>query len=180
MARTTFDGLHTDRSTGYLIAIDANTHHSHEGDAYFAVYSALADDTDLIEVRIQTPDTSTRAHMGITIDVALAATAQLWKATTKTHVAGNAMTKMNRDHDSSNTSGLTICHTPAGSQAGASALTRYFGAATTSGKGNAGGTGGNQGEFILARNTAYLIRVTSRADSNALTVILGWNEHELH
>ena len=55
MPRTTFDGLHLDRATGYLIVLDPYAHHAHEGDAFFWVHSSLADDTELIEVRIQTP-----------------------------------------------------------------------------------------------------------------------------
>ena len=175
--RVTFDHLFTDDVTNQLMTIDYVHHESHAGSAYFAVYSALANDTDLIEVRIQTPDTRKWAHMVIVIDVALAGTAQLWRGTTKTHVGGNAMALMNRNHNSSNTSGLTVCHTPGGSESAGSALTRYIGAASTSGRSDVGGTAGSRGEFILAQNTAYLIRITSRADSNALTIVLDWYEH---
>ena len=177
MTRTTFSGLHTDRATDYLVTLGQGHNESHSGNAYFAVYSVEANNTDLIEVRMQTPDTKKWAHMSITIDVALAGTAQLWKGTTKTHVTGNAMNKINRNHNSSNTSGLTICHTPGGSESASSVLTRYIGAASTSGRSDTGGTGGSRGEFILAQNTAYLIRVTSRANANALTILLDWYEH---
>ena len=176
MPKVTFDGLHTDEGTSALTAIDYAHHETHEGNSYFAVYSALTNDTATIEVRIQTPDTKMWAHMQITIDVALAGTAQLWKNTTLTHVGGNAITPMNRNHNSTKTSGLTICHTPGDTQTVASNLTRYIGSASTSGRSDVGGTGGNRGEFILAQNTAYLIRVSSRAANNALTIVLDWYE----
>ena len=166
-----------DAVTNAINTIDYGHHEIHEGSGYFVTYSALANDTDLIEVRIQTPNTTKWAHMQIVIDVALAGTAQLWRGTTKTHEAGNAITPMNRNHNSSNTSGLTICHTPGGTESAGSALTRYIGAATTNGRVNTGGEGGSRAEFILAQNTAYLIRVTSRADANALSIILDWYEH---
>ncbi len=167
----------TDKITGASIGIDYEHHEIHDGNAYFAVHSELLDTAGVADVRIQTPDTDKWAHMTITIDCALACTAQLWKPTTKTHEAGNAITPMNRNHNSSVASGLTICHTPGGAQAGDSNLTRYIGAASTSGKADQGGSGGSRHEFILEQNNDYYILVTSRADANALSIILDWYEH---
>jgi hypothetical protein len=166
-----------DLVTHAINVVDYPHHEIHSGSAYLVVYSALADDTDVIEVRIETPNTAKWAHMVITIDAALAATATLWHPTTKTHVGGNALTAMNRNHNSTNSSGLTICHTPAGSQAGAGNLVQYLGAATTSGRADTGGATGSRGEFILKQNDDYLINMTSRADSNAMTITLDWYEH---
>ena len=45
------------------------------------------------------------------------------------------------------------------------------------GKADAGGSGGSRREFILDQNIAYLIRATSRADANAISIILDWYEH---
>lgn len=166
-----------DEATNALTVIDYSHHESHDGSAYFAVYSALKNDTQTIEVRIQTPATTKWAHMVFTIDVALAATASLWEATTKTDASANRITPMNRDHNSAKTSGLTICHTPAGSQAGAANLVQYIGATATGGRVAVGGGTGTRGEFILKQNTAYLIQVASRADGNALSIIMDWYEH---
>ena len=146
------------------------------GNRYFAIYSALANDTDAIEVRIQTP-ASPHIHIYFDIECALAATVQLWAETTKTHVTGNAIVGLNRDFRSSNTSGLIICHTPAGTQSGDADLLEYVGAADTAGKVTAGGSAEADEEFILAPSTAYLITATSRADNNALSIILDWWEH---
>ena len=149
----------------------------HGGSGYFVAYSALKDDTETIEVRIQTPNTTKWAHMIITIDAALAATAQMWIPTTKTHEAGNVITSLNRNFNSTNTSGLTICHTPGGTQSGAGGLLQYLGSASTSGKSDSGGGTGSRGEFILKQNEDYLIQIASRADNNALSIILDWYEH---
>jgi len=170
-------GPRIDQVTHALTTIDYAHHEIHGGSAYYAVRSELGDTDATAEVRIQTPNTTKWAHMTITIDVALAATAALWKATTMTHEAGNLMTPINRNHNSSKSSGLVICHTPGGSQAGDPALTRYIGSASVSGKADVGGSGGSRGEFMLAQNTAYLIRVTSRADANAMSIVLDWYEH---
>jgi len=115
--------------------------------------------------------------MVITVDAAIAATAKLYQPTTKTHVVGNAIAPMNRNHNSANTSGLTLCHTPAGSESGTADLLQYIGAAATGGRVAVGGGTGSRGEFILAQNSTYLINVTSRADGNAVSIILDWYEH---
>lgn len=166
-----------DLTTGAMETIDYPHHEIHGGSHYFAVYSGLADNTDSIEVRVQTPDTTKWAHMVINIDCALAATAQLWKPTTKTDVVGNRLTPLNRNFNSSNTSGLTICHTPGGSQAGTANLIEYIGAATSGGRADTGGDTGSRSEFILKQNEAILISLTSRVDNNALTITLDWYEH---
>jgi len=157
--------------------IDYEHHETHDGNAYFAVRSGTVDTGGTVEVRIQTPDTTKWAHMVIAIDAAIAATAEMFKPTTKTDVVGNRITPMNRNHNSANTSGLTICHTPAGAESGTAVLTQYLGAAATGGRVAVGGGAGSRGEFILDQNSSYLIRVTSRADGNSLSIILDWYEH---
>lgn len=166
-----------DASTHALNTVTYAHHEIHAGSAYFAVYSALKDTAGLIEVRIATPNTTKWAHMTIAMDAALAATAQLWEGTTKTDVVGNRITPMNRNRNSSSTSGLTICHTPAGTESATANLTQYFGAAATGGRVAQGGSVNTRAEFLLKQNTAYLLRCTSRADANALSIILDWYEH---
>lgn len=175
--RTQLDQVRIDPSTASLNVVDYAHHEAHDGEAYFAVYSAEKDDAGVIEVRIQTPDSPKFAHMVFGIESALAATAEMWVPTTKTDDAGNRITPFQRNGNSANASGLTICHTPGGAQAGTAQLIQYIGAASTNGRVNTGGGTGSRGEFILRRNTAYLVKLTSRADSNALSIILDWYEH---
>ena len=150
---------------------------THSENGYLAVHSELADNAGFIEVRVGTPDSPKRAHMQIFFQSALAATVQLWPNTTKTDVVLNRMASPNRDFESSNVTNLTICHTPGGTQAGDAVITRYIGSASTSGRADVGGAGGNRGEFKLARASAYLFKVTSRADSNALTLFFDYYLH---
>lgn len=157
--------------------IDWEHYETHEGEAYFVVYSALKDNAGVVEVRIQTPDTTKWGHFAIQVDFAIAGTAALWKGTTKTHVSDNALTPMNRNHNSSNASGMTICHTPAGDENAAASLTMYVGSSATGGRVAVGGGAHSRGEFILEQNQDYLIRGTSRADGNAISIILSWYEH---
>jgi len=169
--------LQLDPTTWSVRVISQAHAEAHEQNAYLAVHSALKDTAGLIEVRIGTLNSAKRAHMSVFFETALAATVQMWKDTTKTDEAGNRMGTPNRDFESSNTSGLTICHTPGGTDARTANITRYIGSATTAGKADVGGGGGNRGEFKLKRNAAYLFKITSRADSNALTLFFDWYEH---
>lgn len=166
-----------DSSTSAISTVDYAHHEIHGGSAFLVVYSALANDTALIEVRFATPDTTKWAHMTIIVESAIASTIQLWEGTTKTHNASNAIVPLNRNRNSSTASGLTVCHTPTGTESGTAALTEYVGAASVSGRVTAGGSANSRAEFVLKQNTAYLIRATSRADGNALAIILDWYEH---
>jgi hypothetical protein len=166
-----------DSSTNCLTILDYAHHEIHSGSHYFCAYSALKANTETIEVRFATPDTTTWAHMTIDVECALAGTVEMWEATTKTHVALNAITPWNRNRNSTNSSGLTICHTPGGAEAAAAGLTEYVGAASVSGRVAGGGEATSRAEFVLKQNTAYLLRATSRADGNALSIILDWYEH---
>ena len=166
-----------DASTNAITTIEYEHHEIHGGSAYYVIYSALRADTEFIEVRIQTPDTTKWAHMVINVDFALAGTAELWTPTTKTHASANAIAPLNRNFNSTNTSGLTICHTPGGAQAGTANLIQYVGATASGGRVSEGGGADSRHEFILDQNQSYLIKATSRADGNAVSIILDWYEH---
>ena len=169
--------LPVDDVANAIQTIDYAHHEIHGGNAYFAVYSGTVNTGGTVEIRIATPDTTKWAHMTILVESALAATASMFYPTTKTHNAGNAITPMNRDNNSSNTSGLTLCHTPTGTESGTAVLLQYIGASATGGRVAVGGGAGGRNEFILDQNSSYLIRAVSRADNNSMSIILDWYEH---
>lgn len=166
-----------DQLTDVNIIVDYPHHEIHAGSSYFVMYSALADNAGVIEVRLQTGYSAKQTHLTIHMDAALAATATMFINTTKTHAAGNAIVPLNRNFSSSNTSINTVCHTPAGTETGTARLLQYIGSANSGGVSSEGGSTSNRGEFVLANNTAYLFRLTSRANANAMTIILDWYEH---
>jgi len=169
-----------DGMTNALNVISYEHHEIHDGRSFFADYSAspVADGV-AIEMRVEAPNTGRLAHMVFAVESGLAAKLEVWEDTTKTHNASNVIAARNRDRNSDKVSGLTICHTPGGSQAGAANLIGpiYFGAATVSGKGDTGGGAGGRHEIILKRGAAYLIKVTSAADGNSLHINMDWYEH---
>ena len=166
-----------DDSTHAINIVDYAHHEIHGGSAYFVIYSALADDTGAIEIRVQTPDSAKWAHAEVEFSSALAATLEFHEATTVTHEAGNAIVPMNRNRNSTKTSGLTVCNTPGGADTSGADWLEYIGSASVSGRGDVGGGSSSRHELILKQNEDYLIRLTSRADANALTIGLDWYEH---
>lgn len=161
-------------------AVISSPHYEgHEGNAYWTSYSIMADSTDVLEMRIETTDSLERAHMEFNADSALASTLEIWFGTTKTDVLGNRITPINRDMESSNTSSLILCHTPGGTQAGTANIIKYIGSMSLGGRTDIGGAISTRGELILARETAILIRMTSRADNNSMDISLDWYHHAL-
>lgn len=174
---STFKSTFNDGMANAFKIVDYQHHEIHGGRAFLAVYSLTRDNTEFIEMRFRPNHASRKCHMSIHIDAALAATVELWRSTTKTHVVANAITPMNRDFNSPNQSVLSVCHTPAGSQAGDADLLQYIGSAAANGRSDIGGDTSSRHEFILKPFHDYLVKVTSRANLNAVTITLDWYEH---
>lgn len=177
LLRLILAGYQTDNTTSALVTVTNEHHHIHEGEAYLVVYSALKNNAETFEIRFQTADSPIWEHMVISIVSALAATIEIWKATTKTDVSNNRLTPFNHNQNYPDNSTLIVCHTPGGSQAGDAWITEYIGSASANGKGDGGGVS-SRPEIILKSNTAYLLRVTSRANANAITAYLDYYSHQ--
>ena len=112
------------------------------------------------------------------INTALASTVEFWKNTTKTDTSGNRLTPLNRNFNSGNTSIMTVCHTPGGVEGAAVTLGPiYIGSTTAAGRAEVGGSAAGRSEFML-NPAAILIRATSRANANGMTITCNWYEHQ--
>lgn len=170
--------LKADQLTGVLKTIGYPHSEIHAKSSYVLIYSGLADTDGVVELRIKVPDILKEYHAVVTIDVALAATVNVWRPTTKTHVPGNALVPANRNDNELPDSRVTVCHTPGGSQAGIPQIGPiYVGSTSISGRTDTGGNTGGRGERILQRGGTYLVQVTSRADSNAITIYFDYYKH---
>jgi len=157
--------------------IDVPHKEIHEGNSYWTLYSNQLNAGGTIEVRVQTPNTDIRGHMVITLRASLYFVSKIWTPTTKTDVVGNRLTPINRNMNSTNTSALTICYTPAGAQAGNPTWPiEYVGSASTSGKSDSGGESYGRHEINLLKNTSFLLHVLSGANANACSIVLDWYE----
>ena len=154
-----------------LRVIDASEASLTDGDAFSLSISAAKDSTETYEVRFQTPNSMTETHMLLDFSGVLETAVALYETTTKTHAAGSALTPVNRNRNSSETSAATVCHTPGGAGDGTLIFSETFGA----GK-KIGGRVRSDSEVILKRNTAYLLRLTSNANNNTVNALMSWYE----
>jgi len=83
---------------------------------------------------------------------------------------GSAVTPVNRDHESVNTSGATVTKGVTVTQATVDVLIESQAIARAS-------SGGVRHEHKLARNTSYLVRATSYVDNNEGSLSIDWYEH---
>ena len=173
-----------DSTTNATKTVDYPHHEVHDGRAFVVTDVSELGDGGIRRIRFQTPDTTRWSHMIPTITTGLAAQAWLYEATTLQHVVANVLTPRNRNRNSTNVSGMTICHTPLGNSSSSSGeavevilATQAWG---TPGKGASPGFGGSargSAEWVLKQNTAYLVEVISAAASNAVSIELDWYEH---
>jgi hypothetical protein len=154
-----------------IVVVDSIHHLVHEGKSFSLSRRATIGAGTIDYVRLATPDTSKRLHFEVTVFGNAALTMQLFEGTSWTHVGGNVLTPVNRERNSSATSGATICHTPAGSGDG----TAIFDTSIPANQASAQAFLAGRREFILKQNTAYLIKVTG-ANGNIITVNMEWYE----
>jgi len=172
------DGTSTadiDSITSHLIIIASDHHEVHEGDSY-TLSDTQSVDTTTQNWMITTPDTSTRAHM--TFDIRCTGEVYILITEGADRAGSTALTKINRDRNSSNTSALTIHRGYSGGTTDG-ATTIFTIRDGTTGNGNKTlASGGNRGqnEFILKQNTKYIITVQT-FDTVWVTVNLNWYEH---
>lgn len=172
---TTHCELRVDSATHVLSVIDYEHHEIHSGDAYTLSIPVTIPAANDYEIRIAQPDTTKWAHILFSIVSDAAVTASLYETTTLTHVAGNVLTPINRNRNSTNTSGLTLCHTPAGAGDGSLIYSATAGVAGTPAQSAPGSVTGRF-EFILKQNTAYLLRAAG-VSGDVITINLEWYEH---
>jgi len=146
----------------------------HEGHAFMLSDSATLNIAGTREIRFVTPNSMTEIHLALQVGTSLAATVALFETTTKAHVVGNVLTPVNRNRNAKDTSEAVACHTPSGAGDGTQIYAVSLG--TAGALTGAGGSRREQSELILKRNTAYLLRVTSSANANAVSINFDWYE----
>lgn len=164
---------HIDLYTGAYLGVDYAHHEIHEGSAFISSYEATLASGAVSLLRIGVGSAPKHAHMMLEIDAGASTDVAVFETTTYTDASGNRVIGYNRHREKANSSLLTICHTPTGSGEGTKIFGMLLGA---SGGAASGGSGSGRKEFILKPDTAYLIKVTSNAVGNRITIILDWYE----
>ena len=164
-----------DQATHVLSTIEYEHHEIHGGSSYTLSRPLTLPVANDDEIRIATPNTTKWAHMIFSAVSDAAVTVSLYESTALTHVGGNVLTPINRNRNSTNTSGLTICHTPGGAGDGNLLYSSTAGAGGNPAQSAPGAITGRF-EFILKQNTAYLLRIAG-ASGDVVSINLEWYEH---
>ena len=172
------DEVRIDASTNTLQTIDYSHHEIHAGSHFtYTEYDGDLDNLAVIEILITTPDTTKWAHMIAAITGALSTTVEFYE--TCTHTAGAAKTAYNNNRNSATANTTTLAVSNDDNADGTPIYSVQFGISTGGGASGVSGGGSLRadGEYMLKQNTKYLLRVTSNADNNVVSVMLGWYEH---
>ena len=159
-----------DPSTHAQVSIDYAHHEIHGGSGYTLSYPITVPIAAEVEIRMATASSAKWAHMVWSFTNDAAFSVDIFETTTKAHEAANALTPINRNRNSANTSGLTFCHTPSGSGDGTT-IWSFAGGAN-----KIVTTAENRNEFILKSGTAYLINLTATS-ADVAHILLDWYEH---
>lgn len=176
----TFATEQKDDATDQVVTIAYDHHQIHEGDSY--EYTEIKDQTQdhVYDIQITTPNTTKWSHFTFEFDVE-AETDWYFYENVNIILAGTAVTLLNHNRSSSNTSGLTIkaiTNTTIGNAnadtAVAAATTLMHGIAGAGKK--VGGMGGSRHEWLLKQNEDYCIRFIATA-AGFVSWHLDWYEH---
>lgn len=162
---------------GSPIVIDTAHHEIHCGDMFVATRAVdLANGaSDVLHIVVPnetgTMLTQKKYHFLVNFDTEAEAELNIYEGPTTSN-DGTAMSKVNRERNSSLLSSLGIYHTPTSSVDGTLIYTKHLGSGRSSGGGD------RSAEFVLKNNTKYLLRLTN---STATNNYISWEiNHYIH
>lgn len=166
-----------DANTGALITIDYPHHEIHGGSNYFFTRPLTLGDGGDDEVLVTTPVGAKQAHMLLSVTATGETDFKLYEDTTRT--GGTPLTPRNRNRNYSDSSVLTVAHTPTGGAVGTLIAETFFGVDAGAGSNRqlSGGGSDSRQEIILKSDTKYLLVVDSATASNRITIVADWYEH---
>ena len=163
-----------DTATRAMNVILYEHHEIHSGSHFFvAGYDTFAADGD-IDFQVTTPNTAKWAHMLFEIYSTGATVFTIFEGATVG--AGSAVTPINSNRNSSNTSTLTIQTDGSITAAGNEIYSQAFGFVDTPSKTGGGGDRATH-EIILKQNTTYRFFIESNSADNIISYAGFWYEH---
>lgn len=173
-----------------ITRIDSSHEEIHKGDAYtVSIVSGVLGDNATLNIAFKTPNTTKYIHMIVDWSSKAGGSIEVIEAPTWTQGSGTSLAIINRERNSSNTSGIKNNATTTVFLANSkmvkdvttvletNALTidqeHVFGS-------NVKGAQSQRGvqELILKANTAYVIRYTADGGTNAGAIKLSWAEYK--
>lgn len=166
-----FDGV--DRCTNTLQTIDYEHHEIHSGSYYRAGYQKDVANAGTAILAITTPDSSKELHFRVIVDHELEATIKLYENPDSVS-SGTAVTPRNANRNRPDSSVATVVTDPTIDVSNATLIGNQVLGSNKSSGGNAD----SQYEWILRRNTAYVVHVLNNTTSNnQVNIKCQWYEH---
>jgi hypothetical protein len=169
-----------DDVAGCPVSISFEHHEVHGGDSYiFTDENASLGDGSSLQYLISVGSTGA-PHMIFDVVGALETVVEVYEGST--HNRGSMLSVFNRNRNSSNVN-VTKIHNIGGFVAngnGTRIFINRFGIDVGGGvnRVTGGGEDRSQSEWILKKDTVYLLKVTSQTASNVVSVKMEWYEHD--
>lgn len=170
-----------DYATGATTIVEHEHHEIHEGDHYFLVSYQDLTIGQVLQFTFQTPNTTEWIHWTWSIETEKETLWQVYEGGTINSALANAITPINSNRNSSNTSGATLRYEVHADVAGANTdVTVSASNIIESGISGAGQTrGGNadrSNEIILKQNQLYVLRAIATV-AGYIDFTMQWYEH---
>jgi len=169
-----------DNVMGVPVGITVGHHEIHEGDHYFIQsYQDLAIN-NVLDFTWQMPNTAVRIHWEWQISVESETLWQIYETVVATNPLDNAITPLNNDRDSANTSDTTMKYEVQANLAAANADTDVSGGlligSGIAGSGRDAGFDSREKEILMKTNGLYCLRATATA-AGYINFNMEWYEH---
>lgn len=158
-----------------LTTIDFGHQEIHDGDSfcYNDVLSLAANaSADMV---LTVPNSAKRPHLSKEFDGIFGFSVDMWEGTDRSGTA--TVSAYNRDRESATVAGMTLAKGTTGGTTDGTARIVWRSAGSATNQGKLAGNTTELTEWMLKRNTKYLIRIVSLANSNTISVRLNWYEH---
>lgn len=160
-----------DSVTNALETIDYAHHEIHAGNSFSYCENNTLGVSGVRNILFVTPDTTKWCHFLWNARATAETSVALYETTTTSN-NGTGVTAYNHNRNSATNTGATLTHTPTITGDGTLLCVQHFGVGQ-----RGGGETRAVHEWVLKQNTKYLIRVTSEAADNDVTLMLDWYEH---
>lgn len=161
-----------DAVTETLQIIKYEHHEIHEGNHYYLEGCTTLDSGNELRVKLVTPDTTKWSHFVWQIQSSNILTTEFYEGASGGMTGGSAVTPINNNRNSVNTSGLTITSGVTTATSDGTLISE-----ACWGSRQAGGSISRSDELILKQNETYLRKFISGANSNLVSFKASWYEH---
>jgi hypothetical protein len=174
------DEVRIDASTNSLQTVEYEHHEIHSGSHYFVQSYADLAINHVLQFTWQMPDTTTWTHWKWSIYVENETLWQVYEGGTINNALANAITPLNNNRNSANTSGTTMRYEDHGNLAAADTDVDISGATLIesgiAGSGRDAGNAERNSELVLDQNGLYVLRATATA-AGFINFNMQWYEH---